>query len=101
MLLVATGFIAFMTLHDPTRRFIHSGAGYSLVIVSWVMSIVLILVLACCEKARRTSPTNYIVLVLFTVVMSFMTGATASRYDKIEVRNLQNEAGLSLKQTSM
>lgn len=41
--------------------------------------------MACCEGVRRTFPTNFIFLGIFTVAQSFLLGVTASRYAPTEV----------------
>ncbi|CAB0000017.1 unnamed protein product [Nesidiocoris tenuis] len=54
-------------------------------ILAAVMSIVLIVVLACCESVRRTAPMNFIMLFLFTLVEGFLLGVVSSTYSKESV----------------
>jgi len=48
---------------------------------SWGVSLVCIIVLACCQNVRRTFPQNFIFLGLFTVCEGVMLGTMASFYD--------------------
>ena len=84
MMLFATGLVAFMMLYSPVRLFILQNMW--LVIVSWALYPILLMILICFEKARRTVPYNYIVLFLITLSLSFMAGCSGARYDKYEVR---------------
>ncbi|XP_070493374.1 protein lifeguard 1-like isoform X1 [Chironomus tepperi] len=56
-----------------------------LFIVAIVLLFILLIMLACCENLRRSSPTNYIMLFLLTVCMSFMLGVTSATYSRNEV----------------
>jgi FtsH-binding integral membrane protein len=46
-----------------------------------MVSIALLLVLACSEKARRSHPTNIILLALFTCAEAFLVGMISSYWD--------------------
>lgn len=52
-----------------------------LMIVAMVMTFVLLIVLACCPNVRRSYPTNFILLGLFTLLEAFMLGVVSSHYD--------------------
>jgi len=49
---------------------------------SYALSLPLIIVLACCEGVRRKSPTNIIMLGLFTLCEGFMLGTICTFYDE-------------------
>lgn len=49
--------------------------------IAFAMTIVLIIVLACCQDVRRRSPLNIILLGLFTLCEGFMLGSAASYYE--------------------
>jgi FtsH-binding integral membrane protein len=40
-----------------------------------------VVVLACCEKASRVTPTNYVLLFVFTFAESYLVATVASYYD--------------------
>ena len=48
--------------------------------VAMGVTIVLMLVLVCCEGSRRTFPANIILLGLFTVCQGFMLGSISTYY---------------------
>lgn len=48
--------------------------------ISFSLTLVLVIVLSCCPEIRRKSPTNLILLGLFTVCEGFMLGSVASLY---------------------
>lgn len=77
-LLVTLGFVCLMVLHDATRKFAHGHP--ELMIIPMVGTIVLICVIACCENARRSSPTNVILLGAFTLCESVLVGFISSTY---------------------
>ena len=47
---------------------------------SWGIGFALLITLACSQKARRSYPTNYIILGAFTVCFSLVVATTASFY---------------------
>lgn len=54
-------------------------------ILCWVLSMVMVLVLACSEKTRKSYPMNYICLGAFTLFMGLTVSVSASTYDAKEV----------------
>lgn len=54
-------------------------------IVAMVLTIVIICAISCCETARRTSPTNMILLSAFTFCEAFLVGVVTSTYKRNEV----------------
>lgn len=47
--------------------------------ISLVVLFVSLIAMACCESVRRTAPTNFIFLGLFTIAQAFMLGTMTSR----------------------
>ncbi|XP_063285330.1 protein lifeguard 3 [Pelobates fuscus] len=77
-LLVTVGIIAVFTYVDPLRNFIRATPG--IYYASYAVFFVTYIVLVCCEGPRRRFPWNIILLAVFTLAMSFMTGTIASYY---------------------
>ncbi|XP_046778091.1 protein lifeguard 3 isoform X2 [Gallus gallus] len=77
-LLVTVGIIAMFTFVSPVRSFVQRNIAvyYS----SYAVFLVTYLVLVCCQGPRRRFPWNLILLSIFTLAMSFMTGTIASMY---------------------
>lgn len=73
---VSFGFICLCVYHDGTKQFLR--AHRELFWVALVVLFVSMIAMACCESVRRTSPTNFIFLGLFTVAQSFMLGTMTS-----------------------
>lgn len=48
---------------------------------AWALAIVMLLVLSCVEKARRSFPTNVILLAAFTAVQAFLVGTLTAFYN--------------------
>ncbi|XP_068145824.1 protein lifeguard 1 [Drosophila tropicalis] len=82
-LLVTCGVIALFIYHEPTKLFVRENQ-YVLG-VAMVANIIVMLSMACCETARRSFPLNFICLGFFTVTMSLLLGAVASRLDSQDV----------------
>lgn len=78
-LLVTLGFIALFTFHNGVKTFVQRNMW--VYILSLVVFIVTVLTLSCCPSMRRKFPTNIILLGIFTLAMSYMTGAISSFYD--------------------
>ena len=53
--------------------------------VAMVLTIVIICAISCCETARRTSPTNMLLLSAFTICEAFLVGVISSTYKVNEV----------------
>lgn len=80
---ITLAFISWFVYHEPTKRFVYNNPW--LLIVALVVVLVSMLTLACCGEVRRKSPTNYILLALFTLAESFMLGVSSAAYEAIEV----------------
>ena len=77
-LAVTFGFISLFFFSEGMKTFSRRNPG--LLIGAFILTFVLILVLACCENVRRKAPHNFICLGLFTVAEGFLLGAISSTY---------------------
>ncbi|KAH8416211.1 hypothetical protein KR222_011352 [Zaprionus bogoriensis] len=82
-LLVTFGAVALFSFHEGTQKFARANGWLFWVALGTLL--VTMLCMACCESVRRTTPTNFIFLGIFTVAQSFLLGVTASRYAPTEV----------------
>ncbi|KAI9589408.1 hypothetical protein GQX74_007577 [Glossina fuscipes] len=82
-LLVTAAIVAVFVYVDEVAFFVKEN--YYLIWIALGLTIVLMVMLICCESLRRTPPTNYICLLLFTMCESFLVGVTASKYAPDEV----------------
>uniref|UniRef100_A0A1A9WXY7 Uncharacterized protein n=1 Tax=Glossina brevipalpis TaxID=37001 RepID=A0A1A9WXY7_9MUSC len=82
-LLLTSGIVAIFVCIDAVAFYVHEN--YYLKWIALGLEIVLILVLICCESIRRSTPTNYICLLLFTFCNGFLMGVMASLYAPDEV----------------
>jgi protein lifeguard len=80
---VSCGFIALFVYHEGTKNFVVQNP--SLWIVAFVVMIVTLLALACCESVRRRSPMNIIFLGIFTIAQSFMLGVVSVGFAREEI----------------
>ncbi|CAL8343132.1 unnamed protein product [Boreogadus saida] len=71
--------VAVFTFVDPVRQFVI--AYPALYWASFGIYFVVYCVLICCKEARRRFPWNFVLLIIFTLAMSYMTGTIASYYD--------------------
>lgn len=78
-LLVTVGIVCLFTFCDPVRFYIQTHPGlYS---ASYLMFFATYIALSCCGDLRRQFPWNIILLVLFTLSLSFMMGFMSSFYN--------------------
>lgn len=77
-LLFTFGVVALFVFHKPTSEFANKNSG--LVLAACLITLVVVIAMACCESARRSFPTNFICLSIFTAAESFLVGAIAGRY---------------------
>jgi len=82
-LLVTVFFISIFLYNDDVKLWSAQNPG--VFIGSLILTIVMLLVLACCESIRRKSPHNFICLGIFTFAEGFVLGAAASAYDQNSV----------------
>uniref|UniRef100_A0A3P8XK54 Transmembrane BAX inhibitor motif containing 1a n=2 Tax=Esox lucius TaxID=8010 RepID=A0A3P8XK54_ESOLU len=78
-LLVTVAIVAIFTFVDSVKVFVQKNPAiyYS----SFGVYIVTTIVLICCKGPRRKFPWNIILLAIFTLAMSFMTGTISSFYN--------------------
>ncbi|KAM6948855.1 transmembrane BAX inhibitor motif containing 1a [Aplochiton taeniatus] len=78
-LLVTTAIVAVFTFVDPVRLFVKQNP--AVYWASFGVYFVTHIVLVCCKGPRRKYPWNVILLAIFTLAMSYITGAISSNYD--------------------
>lgn len=78
-LAITTGFICLF-IYEPKVK-TYSIEHPEMFWIAFIMTFILIIVLACCPGVRRSFPSNLICLLLFTIFQSFLLGSAASRYD--------------------
>nr|XP_023700347.1 protein lifeguard 3 [Paramormyrops kingsleyae] len=78
-LLITVAIVAIFTFVDPVKSFVIKNPGFYW--ASYAVYFVTYLVLVCCKGPRRRFPWNILLLVIFTLSMSYMTGTIASYYD--------------------
>jgi len=77
-LLVTLLFVAMATFHTNTKNYIKSHPGLSFIAI--IITLGTFIAFTCCQNLRRKSPTNYIVLFVFTLAESFLLAVSVSRY---------------------
>ncbi|AWP02990.1 putative protein lifeguard 2-like [Scophthalmus maximus] len=78
-LLVTVAIVGLFTFCAPVRFFIQTHPG--LYMASYIMFFFTYIALSCCGDLRRQFPWNIILLVLFTLSISFMMGFVSSFYN--------------------
>lgn len=78
-LAVTVGFIALFVYNKDVK--LYSQTHPEMWWIAFVMTFVLLIVLACCNDFRRRWPLNIILLGLFTLCEGFMLGAVSSLYN--------------------
>ncbi|KAJ8253320.1 hypothetical protein GJAV_G00211590 [Gymnothorax javanicus] len=78
-LLVTVSIVAVFIFVEPVREFVVRNPGVYW--ASYAVYLVCYLILACFEGPRRRFPANLIFLAIFTLAMSYMTGAISSYHD--------------------
>lgn len=69
--------------HEDTNRWVRRHRELSG--LSFVVLLVTMIAMSCCEGVRRKSPMNYIFLGLFTLAQSFIMGVQSCRYSTDDV----------------
>ncbi|XP_028169421.1 protein lifeguard 1 [Ostrinia furnacalis] len=82
-LLVTMGFIALFLFEKRTQLWVARNTW--LFWVALVTVFVCLIAMACCETVRRTAPTNFIFLAIFTAAQSFLLGVSSSMYQTSSV----------------
>uniref|UniRef100_A0A3Q1HLB8 Transmembrane BAX inhibitor motif containing 1a n=1 Tax=Anabas testudineus TaxID=64144 RepID=A0A3Q1HLB8_ANATE len=78
-LLVTTAIVAIFTFVQPVRYFVQRNQ--AVYWASYAVYAVTHIVLVCCKGPRRKFPWNLILLFIFTLALSYMTGSISSYYD--------------------
>lgn len=78
-LLVTLAVVAIFTFCDPVKDYVQSNPGWYW--ASYAVFFVTYLVLSCCSAPRRQFPWNLILLTIFTLSLSYMTGMLSSYYN--------------------
>ncbi|XP_008275410.1 protein lifeguard 3 [Stegastes partitus] len=78
-LIVTFSVVAVFTFVDPVRLFVirYPGIYWASLVVYFVVYCILI----CCKEPRRRFPWNLVLLGVFTLALSYMTGTISSYYD--------------------
>ncbi|KAM4609408.1 protein lifeguard 3 [Polymixia lowei] len=76
---VTLSVVAVFTFVAPVRLFVISNPG--IYWASFVVYFVIYCVLICCKEPRRRFPWNVLLLAIFTLALSYMTGTIASYYE--------------------
>ncbi|XP_056411344.1 protein lifeguard 2 [Hyla sarda] len=82
-LLVTVAFVAIFTFSDPVKDYVQANPGWYW--ASYAVFFTTYLVLACCSGPRRYFPWNLILLSVFTLSMSYVTGMLSSYYNTTSV----------------
>ncbi|CAF97659.1 unnamed protein product, partial [Tetraodon nigroviridis] len=78
-LIVTTAIVSVFTFVKPVGDFVRENP--ALYWVSYAVYFITHIVLVCCTGPRRKHPWNLLLLLLFTLALSYMTGTIASYYD--------------------
>ena len=78
-LLITLSFIALFVFVDPLAEYARDNIW--MFIVALILTFVILIALACFENLRRQTPTNFILLIVFTLCESFLLGVISSQYD--------------------
>ncbi|XP_055341693.1 protein lifeguard 1-like [Paramacrobiotus metropolitanus] len=79
LLLITTGFIALFMFIPELHYF--AATNQPMMIASMVLTFVIIIALACFQQLRRQTPVNFILLILFTLCMSWMLATVTAFYE--------------------
>lgn len=82
-LMVSIGVVCLFVFAKPVNEYVRRSVG--LFWFAWVGALVVMIVIACCENARRNFPLNFILLGLFTLFESFLLGVVSAHYRVNEV----------------
>lgn len=82
--LLVTLAIVCLLVFEPNSK-LYAQTHPAMMYTAMGMTIVCIITLACCNDVRRRTPTNFIVLAIFTFCEAFLVGTVSSFYDAKEV----------------
>ncbi|XP_058499924.1 protein lifeguard 2-like [Solea solea] len=78
-LLVTLAIVTLFTFCDPVKDYIQTNPGWYW--ASYAVFFVTYLTLSCCSQPRRQFPWNLIMLAIFTLALSYITGTLSSFYN--------------------
>lgn len=78
-LIVTASIVSIFVLTPSVKTFVRETPG--VFYAAWVVTIVIMISLVCCDDIRREYPANYVLLGLFTLTESYLLGAVSSFYD--------------------
>lgn len=82
-LLVTLAVISLFVFHDGTKMWARQH--HEFLWISFGVTFVIMIALACCESVRRSFPLNFIFLGIFTLAESFMLGMISGAFARFEV----------------
>lgn len=82
-LLVTLVFILLVKYEKNTLEVVQNNI--VLLLIALIVSFAALIAMACVESVRRTSPTNIIVLGIFTLAETYLVGASTIRFDPEDV----------------
>ncbi|XP_051947994.1 protein lifeguard 2-like [Xyrauchen texanus] len=82
-LTVTAAFVAIFVFCEPVKNYIQANPGWYW--ASYIVFFVTYLTLSCCRGPRRQFPWNLILLIIFTLSLSYMTGMMSSYYNTTSV----------------
>lgn len=71
-LLLTFGLVTLFTCHEPTTKLAQENV--AVVYLLMIVTLVMVLAMACCEGVRRTAPMNFIFLFIFTLAEGLILG---------------------------
>ncbi|KAK9954217.1 hypothetical protein ABG768_016311 [Culter alburnus] len=80
---VTFAFVSLFVFCKPVKDYIHTNPGWYW--ASYAVFFVTYLTLSCCRGPRRQFPWNLILLTIFTLSLSYMTGTLSSYYNTSSV----------------
>lgn len=78
-LFTTVGFICLFIFEERVKAFVHQSWG--MYISAYVLFFVLYFVLVCCDSVRRSYPSNVILLIMFTLSLSYLVGVISSFHE--------------------
>ena len=78
-LMITVAITALFVFTKPVKEFFYTNSW--ILWLSMIGTIVIMLVLVCCESVSRNFPLNMILLMVFTVMESILVGAISAQYD--------------------
>lgn len=82
-LFVTLLFIATLNMNENLRYWMRHNP--ALMIVALIVSVAVLLAMACVEPLRRKTPLNYILLSIFTLAESYLVACSTARFDPGDV----------------